>query len=201
MDRLMSRVIVLLAVLLLAPLMPESGVAADEPAPDGGTTVVAPGGQSHPDQGHRGQGHKDKPAPRPDVAWEALTAGQQQMLERFRGQWATLPPERQSRLAAGAARLGDADPAERDDAGRRFRQWQQLTPEQRGAMREQLKEFRRMDPEEQAKVRRNFRRFRQMSPEERRHMQQRWEKLTPAQRQELLDRRRDRHEQRGPTEP
>ena len=43
----------------------------------------------------------DAPSPRP---WSSLSAEQQQVLERFRADWDSLPADRQEKLARGSER-------------------------------------------------------------------------------------------------
>ena len=52
------------------------------------------------------------------VAWDALTAEQQQVLNRFAENWDTLAPERQLRLSRGAERWADMTPLQREQAQR-----------------------------------------------------------------------------------
>ncbi|MEP7159312.1 MAG: DUF3106 domain-containing protein, partial [Chloroflexota bacterium] len=65
------------------------------------------------------------------VAWDQLSANQQQLLGRFQSRWMDLPAEQRARLAAGASRWDCLAPEARAQARERFRRWRQLTPEQR----------------------------------------------------------------------
>ena len=101
----------------------------------------------------------------PAVAWDQLSAEQQQVLGRFREEWNALPPGRQQALSRGAERWQKMSPEQREMARQRFDRWQSLPTEDRQRIRERYERFRQLPPEQQQRLRENFRRFHEMPPE------------------------------------
>lgn len=127
------------------------------------------------------------------VAWTQMTPDQKKVLQSFEKRWSKLPPQRQRRLAEGAARWGSMSPDERVQTRERFKKWQQLPEERRARVRERHAEFLALPPDEQARLRENYKRFQKLSPERRKQLRNRWRDATPEQRQrarELLRQRR-----------
>ena len=65
------------------------------------------------------------------VAWDALSAEQQEILGQFSENWSELGAERQQRLAHGADRWIVMSPEQRDAAQQRFARWQGLPTDRR----------------------------------------------------------------------
>jgi hypothetical protein len=134
------------------------------------------------------------PAP---VAWSSLSPPQQQLLSKFGGQWASLPPGRQQALAHGSERWLGMSQAERDTARERFSRWNSLPPDERHALRSRWQRFQALPPEQQAAVRQNFRRFQQLPAERRQLLREQWNKATPAERKEMVQRAREKKGEKG----
>jgi hypothetical protein len=132
------------------------------------------------------------------VPWSSLSADQQRLLSRLSGQWEALPPQRQQALASGSQRWLGMSPDQRTQAKQRFSQWQQLPPERRQALRQRWQEFRALPPERQQAARENLHKFQQLPPEQRQQLRQRWQRATPTQRQNMVQRARERRAQRAP---
>jgi Protein of unknown function (DUF3106) len=132
------------------------------------------------------------PQPSAGVPWNSLSADQQHLLSRLSGQWEQLPPQRQQALAGGSQRWLGMSPDQRTQAKQRFNQWQQLPPERRQELRQRWQEFRSLPAERQQAARENFRRFQQLPQEQRQQLRQRWQRATPMQRQNMIQRARER---------
>lgn len=130
------------------------------------------------------------------VPWSSLSQDQQRLLSRLSGQWDQLPPQRQQALASGSQRWLGMSPDQRSQARQRFNQWQQLPEERRQQLRQRWEEFRSLPPERQQAARENFRRFQQLPQQQRQQLRQRWQNATPSQRQEMIERARERRIQR-----
>jgi hypothetical protein len=127
------------------------------------------------------------------VPWSSLSGEQQKLLGKFGNDWNTLPPERQQALARGSNRWLGMTPEQRGQAQQRFQHWHSLPPEQRSALRDRWSRFQSLPPDQQAAVRQNFHRFRQLPPERRQMLRQRWQSASPAERQMMIERARERH--------
>ncbi len=130
------------------------------------------------------------------VPWSSLSADQQHLLSRFGNQWNTLPPARQQALARGSERWLGMSTQQKDMARERFQKWRALPPEQRSALRERWERFRSLPPEQQAAVRQSFRRFQQLPPERRQMLREQWRNASPAERQSMVERMRERRRER-----
>jgi hypothetical protein len=133
------------------------------------------------------------PAP---VAWSSLSPPQQQLLSKFSGQWGSLPPARQQALAHGSERWLGMSAAERDTARERFSRWGSLPPEERHALRGRWQRFQALPPGEQAAVRQNFHRFQQLPAERRQILREQWNRATPAERKEMVERAREKRDKK-----
>jgi hypothetical protein len=131
------------------------------------------------------------------VPWSSLSGEQQKLLGKFGDSWNTLPPERQQALARGSNRWLGMTPEQRGQAQKRFQQWHSLPPEQRSALRDRWNRFQSLPPDQQAAVRQNFHRFRQLPPERRQMLRQRWQSASPAERQMMIQRARERQHMRN----
>ncbi len=135
------------------------------------------------------------------VPWNSLSAEQQKLLGKFSENWNTLPPERQQALARGSTRWLSMTPEQRGQAQQRFQRWHSLPPERRQMLRERWERFQSLPPNEQAAVRQNFRRFQSLPPERRQLLRERWRNASPAERQEMIQRARERQMQRMQMRP
>jgi 7-keto-8-aminopelargonate synthetase-like enzyme len=136
-------------------------------------------------------------APGAAVPWSSLSPDQQQQLSRLSGQWDQLPPQRQQALASGSQRWLGMSPEQRTQARQRFNQWQQLPEQRREQLRQRWEEFRSLPPARQQAARENFRKFQQLPQDRRQQLRQRWQNATPSQRQEMIQRARERSAQRA----
>jgi hypothetical protein len=124
-------------------------------------------------------------------AWESLSPAQQQLLQSYRGGWNVLPPERQQALAKGSGRWLGMSPQQREGAQQRFTQWRAMPSEQRQLLRQRWQQFKSMPPEQQQHVREQFHHFRQLPPERRQELRRQWGQMTPAQRHNFVQQRRN----------
>lgn len=138
------------------------------------------------------------PAQGGGVPWSSLSQDQQHLLSRLSAQWEQLPPQRQQALASGSQRWLGMSPDQRTQARQRFNQWQQLPQQRRDQLRKRWEEFRALPPARQQAARENFRRFQQLPQERREQLRQRWQSASPAQRQDMVQRARERRAQRPP---
>ena len=132
------------------------------------------------------------------VPWNSLSADQQRLLSRVSGQWDQLPAQRQQSLASGSQRWLGMSPDQRTQARQRFNQWQQLPQQRRDLLRKRWEDFRALPSAQQQADRENFRKFQQLPQQRRQQLRQRWQSATPAQRQSMVQRARDRRGQRAP---
>ncbi len=138
------------------------------------------------------------PQPGAAVPWSSLSSDQQRLLSRLSGQWDQLPPQRQQALASGSQRWLGMTPDQRGQARERFNQFQQLPPQRRDQLRQRWEEFRALPPARQQAARENFRKFQQLPQQRRQQLQQRWQRATPSQRQDMIQRARERRAERNP---
>jgi hypothetical protein len=124
-------------------------------------------------------------------AWESLSPAQQQLLQSYHGGWNALPPERQDALAKGSGRWLAMTPQQRENAQQRFTQWRAMPPEQRQELRQRWQQFKSLPQEQQQRVREQFRRFRQMPLERRQELRRQWQHMSPAQRHNIIQQRRN----------
>ena len=129
------------------------------------------------------------------VPWSTLTSAQRQLLGRLRDQWAQLPPARQRALVRGSRLWLHMTPAERHQAQRRFAQWRRMSPQQRARLRRRWLRFQALPPARRAAIRRSFRAFERLPAWRRRMLRERWRKATPAERQRMIERLRQRMRQ------
>jgi hypothetical protein len=132
------------------------------------------------------------------VPWSSLSQDQQRLLSRLSGQWEQLPAQRQQALAGGSQRWLGMSQDQRTQARQRFGQWQQLPQQRREQLRQRWEEFRTQPPARQQAARENFHKFQQLPQQRRQQLRQRWQSATPAQRQNMVERARDRRPERGP---
>jgi hypothetical protein len=130
------------------------------------------------------------------VPWTSLSQDQQRLLSRLSGQWDQLTPQRQQALASGSQRWLGMSPDQRTQARQRFGQWQQLPQQRRDQLRQRWEEFRALPPARQQAARDNYRKFQQLPQQRRQQLRQRWQNATPAQRQNMVQRARQRRAER-----
>ena len=133
-------------------------------------------------------------APQPGAAlpWSSLSPDQQRLLSRMSGQWDQLPPQRQQALASGSQRWLGMTPDQRSQARQRFNQFQKLPPQRRQQLRQRWEEFRALPPARQQAARENFRKFQQLPQQRRQQLRKRWQDATPSEREDMIQRARDR---------
>ena len=137
-------------------------------------------------------------APVSAMEFDQLPAELRELLSPFRQQWEGLPEPRQQKLLTGARRWLEMDAAQRQQAIGSFRRWQQLSPEERQAVLARYRKFQQLPPEQKTRLRQTFERFRSLSPEQRDKLRSRWNRLTPSQRQKLLQRLNTRRSPHSP---
>jgi hypothetical protein len=132
------------------------------------------------------------------VPWSSLSQDQQHLLSRLSGQWDQLPPQRQQALAGGSQRWLGMSQEQRTAARQRFNQFQQLPPQRRQLLRRRWEEFRAQPPARQQADRENFRKFQSLPQQQRQQLRQRWQNASPQQRQNMVQRARERRAARAP---
>jgi len=126
------------------------------------------------------------------VPWSSLSPDQQRLLSRMSGQWDQLPPQRQQALADGGQRWLNMSTNQRAQARERFNQWQQLPPQRRQMLRKRWEDFRAQSPAQQQAARDNLRKFKSLPKQRRQQLRERWQSATPAERQDMIQRLRQR---------
>lgn len=132
------------------------------------------------------------------VPWSSLSADQQKLLGRMSGQWDQLTPQRQQALVSGSQRWLGMSQDQRTQARQRYNQFQQLPEQRRQQLRQRWEDFRSLPPERQQAARENFRKFQQLPQQRRQQLRQRWQSASPAQRQNMIERARERRAERAP---
>ncbi|CAD0349403.1 DUF3106 domain-containing protein [Xanthomonas hortorum] len=116
--------------------------------------------------GPRGPGPREAETPMPE--WEKLTQQQRQVLiNALRERWNEVPEERPRMY-------------------RHARRWLDMTPEQRKQAKAGMDRFRNMSPEQRREAKALFERMRTLNQQERNALQQRWQKMSPAERSAWL---------------
>jgi hypothetical protein len=134
------------------------------------------------------------------LAWDTLDAAKQQLLAGQADGWSTLPPGRQHALAEGAQRWLVMDGIGRAQANDRWQTWRSLTPGQRERVHKAWSRFRQLTPEQQRAVRTAFMRFKEEPHEERDWLTDRWQQMTPDERDRAMQRRQAPGPQPGATD-
>ncbi len=102
-------------------------------------------------------------------------------------EWDKLTPQQREALIAPVRdRWNDAPPPQRERMLQHGQRWQGMTPEQRELARRGRHRFENMSPEQREQARALFAQMRDMTPAQRDALRDRWEKMTPEQRQEWL---------------
>lgn len=128
--------------------------------------------QNHPPgpqpQEGRGPGSAGSRDDSPMPAWDQLTQPQRQVLiDALRERW-------------------NGAPEERPRMYRHARRWLDMTPEQRAQAKAGMDRFRNMSPEQRREAKALFERMRTLNQQQRNALQQRWQKMTPAERSAWL---------------
>lgn len=153
----MTRTTRLLLTLLLCAGPCALALAQDRPPGPPGPPMDGPG--------PRGQGPRDE-TPMPE--WDRLTQQQRQVLiDALRERWNDVPEERPRMY-------------------RHARRWLDMTPEQRKQAKAGMDRFRNMSPEQRREAKALFDRMRTLNPQQRDALQQRWQKMSPAERSTWL---------------
>jgi hypothetical protein len=134
------------------------------------------------------------------LAWGTLDAATQELLAGQADGWSTLPPGRQHALGAGAQRWLVMDGIGRAQANDRWQTWRSLTPGQRERVHKAWSRFRQLTPEQQRAVRTAFMRFKEEPHEERDQLTDRWQQMSPDERDRAMQRRQAPGPQPGATD-
>ena len=116
------------------------------------------------------------------LPWSQLNRQQRDFLQPLQGQWDSLPPQRQQRMAGKVAN------------------WQRMPPEKQARIQQRLAQWAQMTPEQRRQAARNRQRFQQMTPEQRQRVQDayaRFQSLSPAERHLLMQRFRAERQRAG----
>ncbi len=155
----MTRTTRLLLTLLLCAGPCASLLAQDRPPPG------PPGPPPMDGHGPHGPGPRNE-TPMPE--WDKLTQQQRQVLiDALRERWNDVPEER-PRMYRHASR------------------WLDMTPEQRKQAKAGMDRFRNMSPDQRREAKALFDRMRALNPQQRNELQQRWQKMSPAERSAWL---------------
>ncbi len=73
------------------------------------------------------------------IPWNALSPGEQQLLEQHRRNWSAYPPARQEKLRKGARKYLELSPRERDAVERKQQQYREMSPAEQRELREQYR--------------------------------------------------------------
>ncbi len=138
------------------------------------------------------------------AAWPPLSAGAQESRDAANQPlpaWEQLTPARRNELIAPLRERWNANPDERAHMLERARRWHAMPPEQRRRAHRGMRRWEHMDPVKRAQMRILFERTRNlpreqrreamvlframlpMSPEEREQLRQRWQRMTPEERE------------------
>jgi hypothetical protein len=121
--------------------------------------------------------------PRP---WQSLDADQRAVLAPMQKDWDSLPPQRQQHMLEKAARWVKLPEAQREEIRQRITRWQQMSPAEREDARRNMRKFKDLTDEQREQLHAAFDRFRQLPPDQREALIQKWQKLSPAERQQSL---------------
>lgn len=128
------------------------------------------------------------------IDWQTLSTEEQTLLAPFAEKWEGLPPGRQQRLRKGIKRWTLLTPEQRARAKKRFARWKKLPPEKRQRVRQRFERFMTLPPADRKRLRKRFRNFRDLPPARRAELRARWQKMSPAQRRAVMERRQMRHQ-------
>lgn len=134
-----------------------------------------PGGGPGVPQGHRPPQEQGPPLPR----WEQLTPAQREMI-----------------VAVMRDRWND-NPAERGRMLRHAERWKAMTPEQRRQAHQGMHRWADMKPEDRQRMRALYDESKRLSPQEREALRRKLQSMTPEQRREWLQQKREQRRQRN----
>jgi hypothetical protein len=134
------------------------------------------------------------------IGWSELNHREQEALQPFQDDWDKFSPERQQKLRLNVERMANMTPEQREQMGQRFQQWKNMSPEEREHARRRFEHFKQLSPEERQQLVGRYKSFQDLSPEERSKIQQRWQNLTPAEREQYKEQARQdlQHPGEGP---
>jgi len=110
--------------------------------------------------------------------------------------WDKLSPEQREALIAPVRERWNAAPDERARMLEHAQRWKAMSPEEREKARRGMRRFDNMPPEERERARVIFIQTRKMTPEQRTRFQERWEHMSPEQREQWLRENRGEDRQR-----
>lgn len=119
--------------------------------------------------------------------WESLSEAEQRILVPFAADWDQLSEEQQEKLISGARMWTQMTPERQRLAHQRYVQWQRYSSEQQERILERYERFRSLPPARQRMLRQNFARFKALPEERRAQIRERWDNMSPAERQAFLD--------------
>jgi len=73
------------------------------------------------------------------IPWNAMSPGEQQVLEKHRRNWPAYPADKQEKLRKGAQRYLELSPRERDEVERKQKQYREMSPGERRQLREEYR--------------------------------------------------------------
>lgn len=125
-------------------------------------------------------------APQPLPPWEQLTPAQREELTApLRERWNANPDER-ARMLERARRWRAMPPEQRKRAHRGMHRWEHMDPVKRAQMRILFERTRGLPKAQRREAMVLFRAMLPMSPEEREQLKQRWQKMTPEEREQWM---------------
>jgi hypothetical protein len=109
------------------------------------------------------------------IAWDDLSAEQQQLLAPLEDNWDGLPDARRQNILNGVRRWQSLTPEQQQQAQRRFQEWNRRPRDEREIIRERFQNFRSLDPQQQRAIRERFRDFQNLPEDRRRILRERFE--------------------------
>ncbi|NZA26682.1 DUF3106 domain-containing protein [Luteimonas sp. SJ-92] len=100
--------------------------------------------------------------------------------------WDQLDAEQREALIAPVRDRWNDEPQAREHMLRHAERWQRMTPEERRSAHRGMRRWKHMSPERQEQTRVLFRQLRALPEDERRALRERWNAMTPEQRQQWL---------------
>ncbi len=118
-----------------------------------------------------------------NLSWGALSHEQRKILRPFAVKWPELSVKRKHLLLKGVRRWKTMTPEQRENARGRLKRWQNMDEAKREHVRKRYERFKALPEDERKIIRQKMRWFRSLPKDKRRALRNRWEKMTPLQRE------------------
>ena len=110
----------------------------------------------------------------PELAWDALSRTEKQVLQPYAGQWADLEAEQQQQLRDIAASWQTMSPEERAALQQRLTRWESRPESDKQQIRDNYRRFKQLTPEQQQRILKRYESFRRLPDDEQRELKQKW---------------------------